>query len=183
MFFYNYTNGMPTFLFIFAEYNHLRIKDLVVPDSFLDIMCRKGTKLDFLDEMRDDLMRNFREVLSKDKTGMGVNELCEETVKRPARRFYVSSLQAYKIVSKLRKGNFRCLERMPPYRKEMFIEINRMVEECIIKYEYATKPLIFVVAHVLSNRAPRFYISAESMRKLYYSHQKKKRCIKDCLSY
>lgn len=146
-------------------------------------MCRKGTKLDFLDEMHEDLMRNFRDILSKDKTGMGVNELCEETVRRPARRFYVSSLQAYKIVSKIRKGNLRCLERMPLYRKEMFLEINRMVDECLTRYEYATKPLIFIVAHVLSNRAPRFYISAESMRKLYYSHQKKKRCGKEHSSY
>lgn len=146
-------------------------------------MCRKGTKLDFLDEMHEDLMRNFREVLSEDKTGMGVNELCEETVKRPARRFYVSSLQAYKVVSKIRKGNFHELERMPPYRREMFLEINRMVEECMTRYEYATKPLIFIVAHVLSNRAPRFYISAESMRKLYYAHQKKKRCRKEFHSY
>lgn len=146
-------------------------------------MCRKGTRLDFLDEMREDLMRNFREVLSNDKTGMGVNEICEETVKRPARRFYVSSLQAYKIVSKIRKGNLYCLERMPSYRKEMFLEINRMVDECLTRYEYATKPLIFIVAHVLSNRAPRFYISAESMRKLYYLYQKKKRCRKEYSSY
>ena len=143
-------------------------------------MCRKGTKLDFLDEMHEDLMRNFRDVLSKDKTGLGVNELCEETVMRPARRFYVSNLQAYKIVSKIRKGNLRCMDCMPLYRKEMFLEINRLVDECLTRYEYATKPLIFIVAHVLSNRAPRFYISAESMRKLYYSHQKKKRCGKNC---
>lgn len=146
-------------------------------------MCRKGTKLDFLDEMRADLMRNFRDVLSNNKTGMGLNELCEETVKRPARRFYVSNLQAYKVVSKIRKGDYRVLERMPIYRKEMFLEINRRVEECLTRYEYATKPLIFIVAHVLSNRAPRFYISAESMRQLYYSHQKKKRCRKGFPSY
>lgn len=146
-------------------------------------MCRKGTKLDFLDEMRADLMCTFREVLSNDKTGMGVNELCEETVKRPAKRFYVSVLQAYKVVSKIRKGDFRVLERMPPYRREMFLEINRLVEECLLRYEYATKPLIFIVAHVLSNRAPRFYISAESMRQLYYANQKKKRCQKEYPSY
>lgn len=146
-------------------------------------MCRKGTKLDFLDEMRTDLLKNFREVLSKDKRGMSVSELCEETVKRPARRFYVSSLQAYKVVSKIRKGNLHELERMAPYRREMFLEINRLVDECLTRYEYATKPLIFIVAHVLSHRAPRFYISAESMRQLYFAHQKKKRCRRDTPSY
>lgn len=140
------------------------------------LMCRKGTRLEFLDEMHDDLMRNFRSVVLEDRVGLGMNELCEATVRRPARRFYVSTLQAYKVVSKIRKGNLKCLERMPAYRKEMFHEINRLVEESIQRYEYATKPLLFVVAHVLSNRAPRFYISAESMRRLYYSHQKSKRC-------
>lgn len=146
-------------------------------------MCRKGTKLDFLDEMRSDLMQNFREVLSKDKRGLSVSELCEETVKRPARRFYVSVLQAYKVVSKIRKGNLHALDRMAPYRKEMFLEINRMVDECLTRYEYATKPLIFIIAHVLSNRAPRFYISAESMRQLYFANQKKRLCRKDTASY
>lgn len=146
-------------------------------------MCRKGTKLDFLDEMHTDLMQNFREVLSKNKKGMSVSELCEETVKRPARRFYVSVLQAYKVVSKIRKGNLHELDRMASYRKDMFLEINRMVDECLTRYEYATKPLIFIVAHVLSNRAPRFYISAESMRQLYFAHQKKRLCRKDTTSY
>lgn len=146
-------------------------------------MCRKGTKLEFLDEMRTDLMQNFREVLSEDKKGMSVSELCEETVKRPARRFYVSVLQAYKVVSKIRKGNLHELDRMASYRKEMFLEINRMVDECLTRYEYATKPLIFIVAHVLSNRAPRFYISAESMRQLYFANQKKRLCRKDTTSY
>lgn len=138
-------------------------------------MCRKGTKLEFLDEMHDDLMRNFRSVVLEDRQGLGLNELCEATVKRPARRFYISTLQAYKVVSKMRKGNLRCLERMPVYRKEMFHEINRMVEEYLQRYEFATKPLLFIVAHVLSNRAPRFYISAESMRRLYYSNQKRRK--------
>ena len=146
-------------------------------------MCRKGTKLDFLGEMRTDLMQNFRKVLSENKIGMSVSELCEEVVKRPAKRFYVSSMQAYKVVSKIRKGNLQALERMAPYRKDMFLEINRMVDEYLTRYEYASKPLIFIVAHVISNRAPRFYISAESMRQLYFAHQKKKRCQKKSSSY
>lgn len=139
-------------------------------------MSRKGTRLEFLDEMHDDLMRNFRAVVMEDKSNMGMNELCEATVIRPARRFYISTLQAYKVVSKMRKGNMNCLNGMPSYRREMFHEINRMVDEYMMKYEFATRPLLFIVAHVLSNKAPRFYISAESMRKLYYSNQKKKRC-------
>lgn len=139
-------------------------------------MCRKGTRLEFLDEMHEDLMRNFRTVVMEDKSGMDMNEICEATVIRPAKRFYISTLQAYKVISKIRKGNLKCLERMPIYRREMFHEINRIVDEYLMRYEYSTKPLLFVVAHVLSNKAPRFYISAESMRKLYYSNQKKKRC-------
>ena len=139
-------------------------------------MCRKGTRLEFLDEMHEDLMRNFRTVVMEDKSGMDMNEICEATVRRPAKRFYISTLQAYKVISKIRKGNLKCLERMPIYRREMFHEINRIVDEYLMRYEYSTKPLLFVVAHVLSNKAPRFYISAESMRKLYYSNQKKKRC-------
>ena len=141
-----------------------------------DVMARKGTKLEFLDEMHEDLMRNFRMVVMESDSGVGINELCEATVRRPARRFYISTLQAYKVISKIRKGNTQCLERMPCYRREMFHEINRKVDEYMMRYEFATKPLLFVVAHVLSNRAPRFYISAESMRKLYYSNQRKKRC-------
>lgn len=140
------------------------------------VMARKGTKLEFLDEMHDDLMRNFRKVVMESGPDVGMNELCKATVNRPAKRFYISTLQAYKVVSQMRKGNFQCLQRMPVYRQDMFREINRMVDEYMIRYEFSTKPLLFVVAHVLSNRAPRFYVSAESMRKLYYSNQRKKRC-------
>ena len=139
-------------------------------------MSRKGTKLEFLEEMHEDLLRNFRKVVLDDRAGMGMNELCEAAIRQPAKRFYISTLQAYKVISKMRKGNLGCLERMPDYRREMFHEINRMVDEYMMKYEFATKPLLFIVSHVLSNKAPRFYVSAESMRKLYYSHQKKKRC-------
>lgn len=138
-------------------------------------MCRKGTRLEFLDDMHDDLMRNFREVLMESSTGTGMNELCETTVKRPAMRFYISPLQAFKIISQMRKGNFRSLERMPDYRREMFNEINRMVDDCMMRYEFATKSLIFIVAHVISKPAPRFYVSAESMRRLYYSRQRKRK--------
>lgn len=138
-------------------------------------MCRKGTRLEFLDEMHDDLMRNFREVLTESRTSMGMTELCEATVRRPAKRFYISPLQAFKVVSQIRKGNLHCLERMPSYRQEMFHEINRMVDEYVTRYEFASKPLIFVVAHVISNRAPRFYVSAESMRRLYYSRQRNRK--------
>ena len=139
-------------------------------------MSRKGTKLEFLDEMHDDLLRNFRKVVIESRQGMGMNELCEAAIRRPAKRFYISTLQAYKVVSKMRKGNFACLDRMPDYRREMFYEINRKVDEYMMRYEFATKPLLFIISHVLSNKAPRFYVSAESMRKLYYSNQKKKRC-------
>ena len=138
-------------------------------------MCRKGTRLEFLDDMHDDLMRNFREVLMESRTGMGMNEICEATVKRPAMRFYISPLQAFKVISNIRKGNLQCLDRMPEYRREMFHEINRLVDEYITRYEFATKPLIFVVTHVISNPAPRFYVSAESMRQLYYSRKRKRK--------
>lgn len=139
-------------------------------------MSRKGTKLEFLDEMHDDLLRNFRKVVIESRQGMGMNELCEAAIRQPAKRFYISTLQAYKVVSKMRKGNIACLDRMPDYRREMFYEINRKVDEYMMRYEFATKPLLFIIPHVLSNKAPRFYVSAESMRKLYYSNQKKKRC-------
>lgn len=138
-------------------------------------MCRKGTKLEFLDDMHDDMMRNFRDVLKESRTSMGMNEICEAAVKRPAMRFYISPLQAFKVVSKIRKGNLHCLDRMPGYRREMFHEINRMVDDCMMKYEFSTKPLLFVVTHVISKPAPRFYVSAESMRRLYYSRQRKRR--------
>ena len=138
-------------------------------------MSRKGTKLEFLSEMHQDLLRNLRMVVMESDECNGINEICEKTIMKPAKRFYVSTLQAYKVVSKIRKGDFRCLERMPDYRKEMFFEISKMVDEYLIRYEYARKPLLFVIGHVISNKAPRFYISAESVRKLYYQHQREKR--------
>lgn len=158
------------------EANKQQMKNICYLCQNDDVMARKGTKLEFLDEMHDDLMRNFKAVVLESEPGIGMNELCEATVNRPARRFYISTLQAYKVVSQMRKGNTQCLERMPEYRQDMFREINRMVDEYMMRYEFCTKPLLFVVAHVLSNRAPRFYVSAESMRKLYYSNQRKKRC-------
>lgn len=131
--------------------------------------------MDYLDDMHEDLMQTFRKVVMESEGEMKIETICEKTVTRPARRFYISPLQAYKVVSRMRKGDMKCLERMPPYRKDMFREIYRLVEQYMMRYEYATRPLLFVVAHVISNRAPRFYISAESMRRLYYNRKRRKR--------
>ena len=49
-------------------------------------MSRKGTKLEFLDEMHDDLLRNFRKVVIESRQGMGMNELCEAAIRQPAKR-------------------------------------------------------------------------------------------------
>ena len=138
-------------------------------------MCRRGTRLDFLSEMHEDLINAFRSVMLESKTVMRINELCEATVNRPAKRFYISTMQAYKVIARMRKGDLSCLDRMPSYRKEMFHEMNRLVGEKITRFEFASKPLLFVVSHVVGMEAPRFYVSAETMRKLYYSRKRRRK--------
>lgn len=137
-------------------------------------MCRKGTRLDFLDEMHEDLMSAFRSVVRESSGSMRINELCDATVNRPAKRFYISAVQAYKVIARMRKGDMSCLDRMPAYRREMFHEMNRLVGERMTRMEFASKPLLFVVSHVVGEKAPRFYVSAETMRKLYYSRKRRK---------
>lgn len=139
-------------------------------------MCRKGTRLEFMDEMREDLMQNFRAVL-EDGGIMNLEEICIRTINRPAKKFYISALQAYKVVSKMRKGNFTEVNKMAPYRQEMFHIIYRMTEEYILKFEYANKSLLFIVSHVIASQAPRFYISLETMKRIFYVYKKqKKKC-------
>ena len=135
-------------------------------------VCRKGTKLDFLDDMHKDIMDNFRDVMRREKV-LHLDRICELTINRPAKRFYVSGLQAYKIVSQLRKGNNTCLNSMPDYRREMFFEILKRTNDYMLRHDFASKPLIFVVSHVVASQAPRFYISAETVRRLYYLRRKK----------
>lgn len=139
-------------------------------------MCRKGTNIEHLEEMQDDLMRNIRYVISMCDGEIKMSRVCEEAVRMPARRFYISTLQAYKVICRMRKHGAEALEGMPGYRKEMFYEIWERTERNMVRFRYSSESLFTIVSHVVSEPAPRFYMSAKYARLLYFTIKKKNKC-------
>ena len=136
-------------------------------------MCRKGTTLDYLEEMQKDVYAKYKTVVSN-----GVKterEAFEKTQKMPSKRFWVSPNQAYKICMAIHKGDDSVFVHMPKYRVDMFQEIYRRFLEQRNKIMFRGRKLYAIMPYLISQQAPQFYISIDTIRKIVYKQRKKQR--------
>lgn len=133
-------------------------------------MCRKGTTIDFLEDMQKDVYHKYKMVVEQ-----GVEsekEAFYKTQKMPSKRFWVSSNQAYKICMAIQRGDLSVFERMPQYRIDMFQEIFRRYNAQKSKMIFRGKKPYFIIPFIIAQQAPRFYISIDTIRKIIYRQRK-----------
>ena len=135
-------------------------------------MSRKGTSLDYLDSMRRDVYEKYKAVVAQGVASE--KEAFEKTQRMMAKRFWVSSEQAYKICMAIHHGKTEVFNKMPDYRIEMFKEIyNRFIEQRGRVMFRGKKPY-FIIPYIVAQAAPRFYISIDTIRKIVYQQRKKR---------
>ena len=89
-----------------------------------------------------------------------MSQVFDHIVNQPCHRFWVSNFRAYVVILSMLKGYK--LKNMRPSKKEMFQEIFRRV--CALKEAYPSMSLFQLVAEVVAQPAPKFYLTASSAK-------------------
>lgn len=99
--------------------------------------------------------------------GMAVvvlSEVFRSLVNMPSKRFWVSEERTAIVVSDMMKG--ATLDNMRPQKREMFQEIHRRT--VAMMKDNPCMSLSEAVAHVVRQPAPRFYLTPQSARIIFY---------------
>lgn len=130
-------------------------------------MARRGFQLTV--QMRDDLMKTYREVYASCHSQA---EAYRKTVKHQAPRYYVSPRQAYNILRLMVQGGKTVLVNMTPTRKRMYLDLFDKLQVLTQRKEFIGKSLWFICQFLVAEPAPEFYFDEESMRVLFSAYRK-----------
>ena len=122
--------------------------------------------LEFKEERDKDFLASYDFVIKKhgEKAPyLKRDELLLEAIMRPAKRFYVSEEQSFRIISKMLKGQGIGIRN--PLKLQMYEEIFLRVKQELEKSNLST---IEIIEKVINQSAPRFYIDIKSARILHY---------------
>lgn len=122
-----------------------------------------GSILNFTVERNDDLMRAFRQQLALSRF-IVMPEIFEMVSQSPASRFWVSAERAAVVISAMDAG--RPLPRMRSNKREMFEEIYRRF--LIEREKKPETPIPELVAWVVNQPAPKFYLTPRTVGELIY---------------
>ena len=135
-----------------------------------------GSHFEYEKQRNDDLMRCYREHLSR-RPFIHLPEVLEDIVNSPSARFWVSEERAAIVMSQMMRGDQ--LEKMRPLKREMFQEIYKRV--MMLKEEHPDWPLSQLAFEVVRQPAPKFYLTPGSakviiskIRRQWYEERKKK---------
>lgn len=127
-------------------------------------MKQKGSTFEYKEAQNKDFLRVYRQLASSYRY-TSMSDLFEALVKMPSQRFWVSEERAAIVIASMLRGDN--LLSMRSTKREMFQEIYR---RCIkILGEDSSVPLCRVVATVVRQPAPSFYMTAGSAKVLFYS--------------
>lgn len=126
-----------------------------------------GSTLEYTEERITALMEEYDRYIASCEY-IRMSEVFDHIVNQPCRRFWVSNIRAAVVVARMLKG---CkLKNMRPSKKEMFQEIFRRV--CKMKEQFPSMPLFQLVAEVVAQPAPKFYLTASSAKIMVYKAKK-----------
>lgn len=126
-----------------------------------------GSTLEYTEERITALMEEYDRYIASCEY-IRVSEVFDHIVNQPCRRFWVSNIRAAVVVARMLKG---CkLKNMRPSKKEMFQEIFRRV--CKMKEQFPSMSLFQLVAEVVAQPAPKFYLTASSAKIMVYKAKK-----------
>lgn len=126
-------------------------------------MKHNGCTFECNDERDDDFMRAYCKQI-EGRAVIVLSEVFRCLVDMPSKRFWVSEERAAIVVSGMMRGV--PLDNMRPQKREMFQEIFRRTLELIEQ-----RPELAVseaVAFVVRQPAPKFYLTPQSARIIFY---------------
>lgn len=127
-----------------------------------------GCILEFTDKRNSELMRAYREAISKSDI-ISIPEISEMIVNMPCARFWVSEERATVVCAAIMQGK-PILETMRPMKREMFQEIyNRVME---LKKVRKDAKLSDLVLSVVNSEAPKFYMQPRCAMETIYKIKK-----------
>jgi hypothetical protein len=131
-------------------------------------------RLDFKEERDEDFLSSYLSVIKdhgKSAPFLKKEYILAQAIRRPARRFYVSEEQCLRIIGDMLKGKKEEIKN--PLKAEMYGEICRRVRQIIGNTK---QPLPDIIQEVISQPAPRFYLTLESAQILYYKLIRQRQC-------
>ena len=131
-------------------------------------MKKTGTKSDYEEDRKNDLMRVYHELLSSTKN-IDPTKIYEDVVKAPAKRFWISEERAAIVLSRMMKGDK--LKNMRPTKRKMFKELYRRV--VAIRKKCPDLSITYLAYKVVNQPAPEFYMKAGYARNIIIGHKRK----------
>ena len=136
-----------------------------------------GSRFEYENERNDNLMECYHELLTTAQF-VRMPDIYSKVVNMPSRRFWVSEERAAIVVSAMMRGD--TLKTMRPLKREMYNEIYSRV--ITLQQENPKLPISQLVAQVVEQPAPKFYITPGSakvlickIRKEWYFQRTKRR--------
>lgn len=127
-------------------------------------------KCEFISKRNEDLHRAYKEVVNSGKYN-NIIDCIKESLTLPASKFWISSENAARIISRMEKGDN--LQNISPLRKEMFLELHkRFLEEKVRHPE--SKSVYKICEIIIEQPAPRFYIGLQRGIKIIKQERSKR---------
>lgn len=136
-----------------------------------------GSHYEYEEQRNDNLMECYHELLTSAQF-VRMPDIYSKVVNMPSRRFWVSEERAAIVVSAMMRGD--SLDRMRPLKREMYNEIYSRAME--LRDKHPKMPISQLVAQVVEQPAPKFYLTPGSakvlickIRKEWYYQRTKRR--------
>ena len=123
-------------------------------------------KTNHKEEMKNDLMRVYREVVGQ-YSCRNQTEAYELTVRHQAPRYYVDARWALQVISPMTRGDRSRLEKMSPLQRQMYDDLFETVLRLKQVEKYWDSSLYELVRHAIQEPAPRFYIDTDRMGQIW----------------
>ena len=137
----------------------------------------KGARQDYIDDRAADLMENYRAVV-REGGCISLRQAFRRVIARPAKRFYVSSDRAYHVLLKMRKVGVNALHGMTKEHRMMFIDLWAVYQRMKRMPMFRKASLYFLVDRAIGQPAPRFYITPETLKKIFYKWKRERRYVR-----
>lgn len=126
-----------------------------------------GSTLEYAEERINALMREYDQYIASCEY-IRMSEVFDHIVNQPCRRFWVSNIRAAVVIARMMKGDK--LKNLRPTKREMFQEIYERV--CKLKRLNPTLSLFQLVSEVVTQPAPKFYLTPSSAKIMVYKAKK-----------
>ncbi len=130
-------------------------------------MRKKGSTFALAESRDKDLLRVYREIISKQLDLYGritITGLMEKVVNSPASRYWVSSERACSIILKIDKG-----ETLSQMKKNMIIFYRSLYAEfCTYKNTHPGMPAKHIIEIIIQQPAPCFVVSPRVAGSIIY---------------